>query len=158
MMTRSLIFITACAFLASCASSLPRYPNDKPKNVTINLHFDSGGGFLSSTEAFAGINNFAKDCTTSYQGWVKLTEGKNDVGLPVGQPTFLVVELSKSSFGGGGHSIQRGVVITPKPGVHYEVDASYADAMYDIRLYRLTRAGRKQLNIHTAPAGCRAKG
>jgi hypothetical protein len=157
MITRTLICITACALLGSCASSLPRYPNDKPKNVTINLHFDGGGGFLSSSEAYAGINDFTKDCSTKYQGWVKLAEGKNEVGLPIGKPTLLVVELSESSLGGNGHSMQRGVVIMPKSGVHYEVDANYADTMYDIRFYRMTRTGKRRLNIHTAPPGCHAK-
>jgi len=157
MIVRTLLCIASCAILGSCASSLPRYPNNQPKNVTVNLHFSGGGGFLSSSEAYAGINNYTKDCSTRYEGWVKLSEGKNEIGLPVGKPTLLVVELSESSFGGSGHSMQRGVVITPKSGVHYEVDANYADTMYDIRLYRTTRSGKKQLNIHSAPPGCKAK-
>lgn len=154
MRARSLICITTCALLAGCAGSLPRYPNDRPKNVTVDLHFDSGGGFLSSSKAFAGINEFNKDCSTHYKGWVKLSEGVNEIGLAIGHPTLLVVELSHSSWGGDGGSMQRGVVITPKPGVHYQVDANYADSMYDIRLYRMTRAGKKRLNIHNAPPGC----
>lgn len=157
MFLRSLICATACALLFGCAASLPRYPNNRPKNVTIDLDFDSGGGFLSSSKALAGINDFGKDCSTHYKGWVKLSEGKNEVGLAVGQPTLLVVELSHSSWGGDGGSMQRGVVITPRPGVHYQVDARYADAMYDIRLYKMTRAGKRRLNIHTAPAGCTTK-
>jgi len=156
MYIRSLIGITAGALLVGCAASLPRYPNDRPKNVTINLHFESSGGFLSSSEAFAGVNDIAKDCSTKYKGWVKLDEGKNDVGLAIGQPTMLVVELSHSSWlGNSSGSMQRGVVITPKPGAHYLLDVNYADAMYDIRLYQMTRNGKKRLKRVNAPPGCK---
>lgn len=155
MFGRSLIGITALALLAGCAGSLPRYPNDRPKNVTINLHFESSGGFLSSSEAYAGVNDVGKDCSTHYKGWVKLKEGNNDVGLAVGQPTMLVVELSHSSWGGDSGSMQRGVVITPKPGAHYRLDVNYADAMYDIRLYQMTRNGKKRLKRVNAPPGCK---
>ncbi len=156
MLYRSLIFITCTVLLlAGCAASLPRYPNELPQNVAINLQFKSSGGFLSSSEAFAGINDIAGDCSTHYKGWVKLAQGRNEVGLTIGQPTLLVVELSHSSWGGNGGSMQRGVVITPKSGVHYQIDVNYADAMYDIRLYAISQAGKKRLDILTAPPGCK---
>lgn len=154
---RPLMCLMACALLAGCASSEPRYPNDQPKNVTINLHYESGGGFLSSSQANVGINAYAKDCSLHYKGWVKLSEGRNKVGLPIGQPVFLDVDLSGSSFGGYvQHDMQRGVLITPRRGVHYEVDVNYVDDMFDIRLYERTRAGKRRLDIRSAPRGCPA--
>lgn len=159
MIIRSLMMgLTACVLLGGCAAPQQRYPNDQPKNVTIDLHYDSGSGMFGSSKAVAGINDISKDCSTHYKGRVKLKEGRNEVGLAVGQPTALVVELSESSWvEEGGHSMQRGVVIDPKPGVHYEVDVNYADAMYDIRLYRMTRTGKRRLPIHALPPGCQVQ-
>lgn len=156
MFTRTVFSIMACALLASCAgTSQPEYPNDQPKNVTVKLHYESSGGFFSTSHAYANINSITKDCSTHYKGWVKLDNGDNEIGLPVGHPVQLAIKLSHSSWSGSSSgSMERGVVLTPKPGSHYEVDVNYADAMYDIRLYKMTRSGKQRLNRINVPTGC----
>jgi len=157
MFTRTIFSNLACALLPSwVGNSLRRYPSGRPKNLAVNLHYESNGGFFSTSHAYASIHNIKEDCSTHYEGWVKLDEGSNDIGLAVGQPTQLVIKLSHSSWSGdSGGSMERGVGITPKPGMHYEVDVNYADAMYDIRLFPMGHDGKQRLKANQCPARLR---
>lgn len=153
MTTRIIILLMAAALAAGCASSRP-YPNDRDKNLTVNLHLVKNGGFLTSAGAAAGINSYAKDCTNDYKGYVDLAEGANEIGLEIGQPTLLIVEITHKTMGSSG-GVQRGALITPKAGVRYQIDANYVDGMFDFRLYEIGRGGKKPLAIVTTPPGCK---
>lgn len=154
MRIRLFVVIALTTLQLGCSFSTP-YPNELAKNLTINLHLVKSGGFLASAEASAGVNNFAKDCSYDYKGYVELSEGGNEIGLKIGQPTLLIVEITQKSMGSSG-GIQRGAVITPKAGVRYLIDANYVDSMFDFRLYEIGRSGKKPLDIVTTVPGCKS--
>lgn len=154
MKLRLFVLLLATLWLAGC-SVAQRYPNDMAKNLTINLHLVKNGGLFTSAEAVAGINNYAKDCSNDYKGYVKLSEGTNEIGLSIGQPTLLIVEITHKSMGSSG-GVQRGAVITPKAGVRYQIDANYVDGMFDFRLYEIGGKGKKPLDIVTTQPGCKS--
>lgn len=137
--------LIATVFFSGCASK-PYNSGNLEKNLTVNLNLQKNGGFLTSASAAAGVNNIGKDCANDYKGYVKLSQGPNEIGLVIGQPTLLIVEISHRTMGSGG-SMQRGAVITPKAGVRYQIDANYADGMYDFRLYEVGRAGKRELQV-----------
>lgn len=131
--------------LVSGCGLQPYRPGSLEKNLTINLDLQSGG-ILTRTSAAAGINNVGKDCSNDYKGYVDLAQGPNEIALAVGQRTLVIVEITNRSVGSH-NGMQRGVVLTPKPGVRYQLDANYGDGMYDLRLYELTRAGKRPLPV-----------
>lgn len=150
---RIIISLMVAALAAGCASS-PPYPNNRDKNLTINLHLVKNGGFLTSAAAVAGINSYARDCSNDYQGYVNLAEGANEIGLEIGQPTLLIVEITHKTFGSSG-GVQRGALLTPRAGSRYQIDANYVDGMFDFRLYEIGGKGKKPLDIVTTPPGCK---
>lgn len=151
---RLLVLLLVTLWLAGC-SVAQRYPNEMAKNLTVNLHLVKNGGIFTSAEAVVGINNYAKDCTNDYKGYVDLNEGANEIGLQVGQPTVLIVEITHKSMGSSG-GVQRGALITPKAGARYQIDANYVDGMFDFRLYEIGSKGKKPLEITTTLPGCKS--
>jgi len=129
--------------LAGCAS--PYRPGDLEKNLTLNLDLQDGSA-LTLSDAVLGVNNVGKDCSNDYRGYVDLAQGANEVALAVGQRTLLIVEIKKRTLGSVS-TVQRSAVLTPKPGARYRIDTNYADAMFDFRLYELTRAGKRELPV-----------
>lgn len=152
-MIRLLFMALVSGLLFGCAT---HYPNTLDKNLTVNINLEKNGGILTSAEAVAGVNEIGKDCSNDYKGFVELEPGANEIGLALGQPTLLLVEISHSTFGGGDRSVQRGAMITPKAGSRYQIDVNYVDAMFDFRLYEVGRSGKKPLEVVTNRPGCKS--
>lgn len=133
--------------LVGCASSsAPRYDNTQDKNVTINVNTDERSGLFTSVEAVAGINDLDNHCKTNYRGYVELSPGKNQIGLPPGVKTYLNVEFAFGSRSSSS-SFARGTILKPVKGHQYDVDVEYIDGMYDFRLYEVSGSKRKQLKV-----------
>ena len=146
-------FIAISVLLSGCFSNNVRYPNTNAKNVTINLEQgkDDRGGFFTSVEIVAGVNDVTKSgCDTEYKGFIDLKPGKNKLGLKPGKKTYILVEVAKSSHSHSS-SYSRGTVFTPKKGVKYEIDVNYVDSMFDFRFYEKKKSKRKQLKIAHLP-------
>jgi len=155
MYTRLFVCLIGCSVLVGCATPPRQYPNKGPKNLTVNLRLEKDSGFLSATGGYVGIKTFKKDCSTDFKGWIDLSEQGNEIAIPLGQPTLVVTEIAHRSWTGIQGRMQRAVALTPQAGVHYEIDLSYVDSMFDVHLYKITRSGKKMLKMVGAPPRCR---
>jgi hypothetical protein len=140
-----LIFLSV-GLLAGCASTPQYYPNTHEKNFTVNLSLSEKGGFMTTVNAYVGVNEIAGDCSSRYLGFVDLKDGANKLGLTPGKRAYLAVQIS-SSIGYSSSQLQRGTLITPVAGKQYEITANYVDGMFDFRLFEVTKSGKKELPI-----------
>jgi hypothetical protein len=108
------------------------------------------GGFFTSVDVAAGINDLVSKCETSYQGYVDLVEGENKLGLAPDKTTYVMIEIARNTLSSGG-SFGRGTVITPKQGAQYILDFNYVDAMFDLRFYELKKNKKIELPIVALP-------
>jgi hypothetical protein len=143
MKTQILATLLLAGLVAGCAT--PYRPGNLEKNLTVNLSLDDGS-VLTRSGAAIGVHNVGKDCEADYLGYVDLVTGANEIGIAPGQRTLLIVEVEQRSVGSRS-SMQRGAAFTPKPGAKYRIDANYVDAMFDFRLYEVTRAGKRELPV-----------
>lgn len=135
------LMITGC-------SSVPKYPNTLAHNMTINMKLgdDDKGGFFTSVDAAVGVNDLDAKCDTHYQGYVTLKQGENKIGLKPGQPTFLMIEIVRSTYNTGG-SFSRGTILNPVKGAKYVMDFNYVDKMFDLRLYEVSNNKKKKMEL-----------
>lgn len=147
-----LVYLVAACFITGC-SSIPEYPNTYPKNVTINMKLGEGdkGGLFTSVDIAVGVNDLVNKCETKYQGYVDLVPGENKLGLAPGRPTYLMIEIARSSYGSSG-SFGRGTMLTPKQGAQYVIDFNYVDSMFDIRFYELKKNKKIEMPLVSLPA------
>lgn len=145
--------LVAVGQLLGCASAPQYFPNTLEKNLVVSLNVADRGGFMTTVSAYAGINEMAGDCSSQYQGFVKLDDGVNKIGLAPGKSTDLVVEISRRT-GSSSLSFKRDTLITPVAGRKYEIAASYVDGMFDFRLYEVSKSGKRELPLVPA-SGCR---
>ena len=145
---RSLVVFVAALMLAGCAS---QYPNTYDKNIIVNLTMEKPG-LLTTAKAVIGVNDMSADCKIEFLGKVDLVNGPNKVGLAPGQLTNLVLDMSLDTFGGPSRGIRRTTWFKPAAGKQYEIDVSYIDSMFDLRLYEITGSKRKELSKPSAPA------
>lgn len=131
--------------MAGC-SSMPKYPNSHAINVSVNLTMDDAGSKFSSYKAYASIKRINKGCVSEHLGYVKLAQGENLIGLPVNNTIYFAVELMHGRANVSS-TMDRGGVIRAVPGLQYEVDVNYQDAMYDFRLYEVSDSKRKSLPL-----------
>ena len=143
MKAQIIAMLLSAGLLAGCAT--PYRPGNVEKNLTVNLDLQDGSA-LTLSGAALGVNYVGKDCSNDYRGYVDLVQGANEVGIPVGQRTLLIVEVGQRTLGSRS-AMQRGAAFTPKPGARYRIDASYVDTMFDFRLYEVTRAGKRELPV-----------
>ena len=145
---RSLVVFVAALTLAGCAS---QYPNTYDKNVIVNLTMEKPG-LLTTAKALLGVNDMDANCKIEYWGDVELANGPNKIGLAPGQLTNLVVVIAQDKFGGPSRSSRRSFLFKPAAGKQYELDVSYVDAMFDVRVYEIAGSKRKELSKPPASA------
>lgn len=141
-----ILCIMTASLLTGC-SSVPKYPNTLPKNVTINMTLGENdrGGFFTSVDVAAGVNDLDRKCNIDYKGYVKLEPGKNEIGLAPGQLTYLLIEIVRSSYSSAG-SFSRGTLLIPKKDAKYEIDFNYIDSMFDLRIYEIYKSKKRELD------------
>lgn len=140
------LLLLSAGLLAGCASAPQYYPNTHENNFTVNLNLAEKGGFLTTVNAYAGVNDIAGDCSSRYLGFVDLKDGANRIGLAPGKRAYLNVQLTNRS-GYSSSNFQRGTLITPVAGKQYEITVNYADGMFDFRFFEVTKSGKKELPI-----------
>jgi hypothetical protein len=84
-----------------------------------------------------------------------LTNGENKIGLPPGKSATLVFMISRTGTWTVAKDFLIELPMMPMPGRQYEIDFTYVDNMFDLRLYEQQGRGRKELP-RSAKASCRA--
>jgi len=150
-------FLTLAGVLAGC-SGLPPYESDLPANLNVKTRLSSP--FLLHTAPLAGtfeadmhVNSVDRRCQKNYRGSVKLGNAAVMVGIPAGQPSYLVFEFSGRSFltRGTASSSTYATLLTPRSGYQYDVDVAYADKMYSITVYERDPRGGPRREIERRP-------
>lgn len=133
------------------------YPNTLAKNVTVNLKvaLPATANAATKLDTRMSVNAENPDCTSDYLGTMVLTNGENKIGLTPGKSANLVFLISRTGPWTVAKDFRVDLPITPMPGRQYEIDFTYVDNMFDLRLYEQRGAGRKELP-RSANAACRA--
>jgi hypothetical protein len=137
----------AIVVLAAC-SGLKTYPNDAPKNLHVATQTERG------VRAALHLHQVNGECATRYEGTLALDQPALDVGVPAGQPRYLVVSFDTSSFTGGSRSTSVGTLLTARTGYEYELAVRYKQDIYDVALREIDRKGARRELARRPLAGC----
>ena len=134
--------------LTGC-SGLKTYRSDLDKNLRITTETKSGSLF-SSVEAALDIHRVKPDCSTEYVGTVQLDQPDIEVGIPQGQPSYLVFVFGSSSFlGATSGTISYDVLLKPHVGHQYHAEVSYLEDIYNVEIFSVSPGGRQLLEMET---------
>ena len=131
-MSRPAVLIaTLCWLIAGC-SGLKSYRSDYQKNLYINTQTDASGWF-SGVDASLDIYRLQGDCDMHYQGTVELGDVRVEVGVPTGEPAYLVFRFESSAFlANSRSSMSYDVTLNPRVGHVYDVSVKYHDNIYNV--------------------------
>jgi len=133
--------------LLSACSGIKAYKGGSEQNLQLRAAAESGS-MLSSVTTSVDIYSVDKSCRLQYEGTVALKNGSVTTGIPVGQPSYLVFNFSSSSFlANSSGNATFDALLTPKRGARYEIEASYADDLYDVTVYERASGSRKSREI-----------
>lgn len=119
--------------LAGCSGKYT-YPNTLAKNLYIETTTDSAS-ILSSVRAAMGVYRVDEHCRIEYQGTVDLDSSSISVGIPAGEPSYLVFEFASSSFlANSRRSITYETLLVPIAGRDYRLEVSYVDDIYYVQI------------------------
>lgn len=143
--TFALIVVMAGA-LNGCATKSTAFPyqHTADDNLIIDVSLKASG--LKSISGYVVIENVEQECLTEYRGYVDLVNGKNNIGIPTGKPIHLRFGVNQRIMSNYS-SVQKNIGFTPKTGKKYEIVKTYADNMFDIRLYEVSDGTRKELTL-----------
>jgi len=131
--------LIAASVLAGCSGAFS-YPNNLTKNLHVRTQ-TSSDSFFSSVRAAVGIYRVDERCEIEYQGTVDLDEASVSVGIPTGDPSYLVFEFANNSFlANSRRRITYETLLKPVAGYDYHVEVSYVDDIYNVEI-RETRPG-----------------
>jgi len=147
MKAHALLVAGVLALAAGC-SGLKTYPNDAPKNVHVATQTERG------VRASLHVHQVNGECTTRYEGTLALDQPALDIGVPAGQPRYLVVSFDTSSFMAGSRSTSVGTLLTPRAGYGYELAVRYQKDIYDVALREIDRKGARRELARRPLAGC----
>ncbi len=139
------------ALAAAGCSGLKAYPTDPGGNLAVRSQMDR------DVRAVLHLHRVDRDCRTEYRGSVPLDRPAVSLGLPDGQPAYLVVTFDSSSFLGGSRSTSAGALLVPRAGHRYELGARYHDGIYDLALSESDGRTRRALPRRDLDA-CRTSG
>jgi hypothetical protein len=125
--------LLAVGLLTGCSGLRP-YPNTLAKNIHIRTETDSGSVF-SKVRAEVDIFSVKADCTTEYQGTIKLNGPSIEVGIPSDKLSYTVFVFSNSSFlANSRSSISHATLLKPRAGYNYDIKVSYSDDIYNVSI------------------------
>ncbi len=133
-MSRPAVLIaTLCCLIAGC-SGLKSYRGDYQKNLYINTQTDARGWF-SGVDAALDIYRLHGNCDLDYQGTVELSDSRVEVGVPAGEPAYLVFRFESSAFLANSHSsMSYDVTLNPLVDHVYDVGVTYRDNIYNVEV------------------------
>ena len=126
--------------LAGC-SGLQTYPNNLDKNLQVRTQVQSGSVF-SKVRASMSIYEVNAQCQIEYEGTVNLEELSVPVGIPAGRWSYLVFDFSSSGFlSNTSASTASGALLNPQAGTRYDIDVSYLDDIYNVKIRSVATDG-----------------
>ena len=148
--------LLACLLPLGCAYKT--YPNTLAKNAQIRTELDPGFLFFETIRASLEVHSVDPSCQTRYEGTVELDADRIRLGLPPGEPSYLVFRFATSSFLANSRtSMDTATLLTPRPDRDYEIEVSYLDDLYRVAIWetdprRRTRRelGKRGLGLCTA--------
>ena len=149
------LIITLSCLLAAC-SGLKTYRSDYQKNLFITTQAEARG-WLSGVDASLDIYRMQDNCDVDYQGTVNLGDSLVEVGVPAGQPAYLVFRFESSTFLSNSHSsMGYDVALYPEYGQVYDVNVTYRDNIYNVEVAERPRGGTEgqQLAIGMIERDC----
>lgn len=140
MRIRAFAIVVVTATLLAACSGIRHYAGTHENNLSIRTTVESGSAF-SSVDAALEVYRVDDQCQVDYQGTVRLDRPMVEVGIPVGDPSYLVFVFANSSFlGGSRSSIAHETLLSPRAGHHYDITVSYLEDMYNVAI-REKKAG-----------------
>jgi len=120
------------AALLSACSGIKTYPNDLPKNLSVQTKASSGSVFQSLNVSL-GIHGVDEKCQTVYLGTIALERPVVEVGVPTQGQVYLEFVFDKSArFYSSSSSIDYGTLVRLRPAHQYDADVSYIDELYKV--------------------------
>lgn len=146
-----LVSLASLAMLAGgCASALKPYPNTLPKNLQVHAKTDPNALF-SWVDIDISIYEGVSACQYDYRGTMRLGQTGTEIGLPVGNPSYLQFWFTRSSLNSSA-MVPYGVVLTPQAGYTYTADVHYAGGTYHAVLYERGATGVRPLEHQPLPS------
>ena len=128
----ALAFLCAVLLPGGCATS-KRYKDELPHNLEVNSKTES-------VEPTLDIYSVNEQCETAYLGTVALDRNFLEVGIVIGQPSYLVVGFSNSSFWASSSGyISYNFTLLPRKAYRYAIDVSYIDDIYHVAVHEINR-------------------
>lgn len=148
------VLIAGIILLNGCTGLKP-YRSDHENNLLISTQTDSG--FFSNVRTAVDIYSVDANCTTKYQGTVKLNELQVAVGLGTNETSYLVFTFTSSAFLSNSHgTTSYDTMVRPRAGYNYDVSVSYRDNIYNVSIRERNLAGPKSRELLPALLGsCR---
>jgi hypothetical protein len=140
MLPKPVWLLVFAGLLAGC-SGLPAYESDLPANLNVKTTLSSPSLLLTAPlagtfDADMHVTAVDRRCQKNYRGTVKLGSTAVNLGIPAEQPSYLVFEFSgRSLLTRGSGSSTYTTLLTPRRGLQYDVDVTYADEMYSITVH-----------------------
>jgi hypothetical protein len=159
---RAVSLLLWAGIVAGCAGA-PPYRSDLPPNLSIKAKLSSPSALLSapggSFEADVHVTSVDGRCQKHYRGAVRLGNTPVSVGIPTGEPIYLVFEFSGRFLPSrGSASSTYGTLLTARSGYQYDIDVSYADAMYEISVYERNPRNGARRQVERRPfSACEPK-
>ena len=134
------LWLVVLAGLLSGCSNLKPYESQSPANLHITTKKLKSGNLdiVSSFSAHIHVGSVGSDCSRTYTGSVELDSDKPiDIGVPAGQPSYIVVEFSNSSHFASyaATSATYKTLFTARPGLQYDMEVAYDSGAYDVNIY-----------------------
>jgi hypothetical protein len=155
------LLIPIVLFLAACSGVKP-YPNSGNKNFSVKAETDAVSVLLKNAGASLDIYRVNPDCTTVYQGNVRLDQPVTEIALPPKQPSYLVFALGVLS---GSSDIGYKTLLEPRAGYRYMAtvreiqhlgtvpETAQVDNLLDIVIYEMNPGGRQSRALEFSDFG-----
>lgn len=136
--------------LISGCGGVKAYRAELPVNLLVNTR-------AVDVKVALDIYTLDTQCKTLYEGTVALTDKPVELGIAVGTPAYLVVKFSSSSFWrSSSSSISSDMVLHPRRGYRYVLDARYIDDIYNVNYQEVNRkTGNRRELEPVGLAACR---
>jgi hypothetical protein len=132
--------------IAGC-SNIKTFPSTADKNLQVRTK-------VSGAVTTLQVHSMKGGCVVDYLGTVDLKNGETLVGVTPDQPVDLIFLFTTYRFGGGGGMLPYTTVFTPRLGVHYVADVSYADRIYNVSIHEIGSRGVLGREIERRAVDC----
>lgn len=140
-MSRLIVFFAVLSCLLAACSGLKTYRSDHERNLFITTQTEARGLF-SGVDASLDIYQMQDDCDVHYQGTVDLGDSFVEVGVPTGEPAYLVFRFESSAFLANSHSsTSYDIALNPLADHVYEFSVTYRDNIYNVEVQERPRGG-----------------